>query len=950
MKHMKYFFLLCLSGLLACSSNTTENLETEGTLFEISSSELAFNLEKDAQTLTVGVKTDLTTEKWNVKSDDAWCVAAKSLDGKGINLAVEASEEPEVRSTIVRVTSIVKNYEIKISQLGYGPAILLKANIQKIPEKGGDVTVEVTTNVDYKASVPSADWIGEVEGKASRAFVTYTRNYTAEANPNFSARTADITFSDARTGVDKMAEPVTLTLEQEAKEGSLSDVTIEGDIQLTPTGGKADQQQGNQGIELTWDGETSGASDQHYHSPWGDATKLPVTLEYFFEGNKENLDYIVYHSRNGNGNFGEFDLYVATEDVPEYKHYGSYDFKMQNASSRIDFAESVPCVTKVKFVVKTGLGGYVSCSEMQFFRKNTEKTLDAQLLTVFTDLTCSVLKEGVTDDMINTLPSYFGKLAVAIRDNVYTDYEKEFRIQEYKPYSNPVEWAEKLMTKKYTMLDNPTGISVKENDEILLLVGDTYGQTISVQNVGEESTGTYVQTAASGDSYFLQPGVNKIKAQRTGMLFIIYHTDLTSANAKPIKIHIPMDCGEVAGYWDLETHKTNAKYKELIDKSTYKYFCVRGERMIFYFHRDKMKAAVPEDINSAIALWDDIVSWQHELMGLEDVFPAQMNNHLFAISPEGSYMWASDYRVAFVYTYLNNILLKDNVMAAKDNAWGPAHEIGHIHQPAINWPSCTESSNNLFSNYILYKLGKYCSRGETLDKLATCRLVNGDAWYNMGDATHQNESTEIHMRMNWQLWNYYHRCGYMTDFWPKLFKALREDRIQESDPGAGQLHFAKMACKVANQNLTDFFEMWGFFEPVDNVTYEQYGTWNYNVTQEMIDEAKAYMAQFPKAKHAFYYLEDRKDGDVGLDVKPGDVGYYEQFKNDQKITKTIAYSRSGQNISITNGDEAVAFELYIDGKMIYFSNTFNFTVPSSIPLNSNVKVCAVQADGMRIEL
>lgn len=87
----------------------------------------------------------------------------------------------------------------------------------------------------------------------------------------------------------------------------------------------------------------------------------------------------------------------------------------------------------------------------------------------------------------------------------------------------------------------------------------------------------------------------------------------------------------------------------------------------------------------------------------------------------------------------------------------------------------------------------------------------------MGSATHQNEDTEIHMRMNWQLWNYYHRCGYKTDFWQKLFKLLREDRIVESNPGAGQLHFAKMASKAANENLTEFFRMWGFLEPVNNV-------------------------------------------------------------------------------------------------------------------------------------
>ena len=63
-----------------------------------------------------------------------------------------------------------------------------------------------------------------------------------------------------------------------------------------------------------------------------------------------------------------------------------------------------------------------------------------------------------------------------------------------------------------------------------------------------------------------------------------------------------------------------------------------------------MMQAVPYDILSAINLWDDIISWQQELMGIDDVRPSQVNNHLFAISPEGSYMWASDYRIGFVYT------------------------------------------------------------------------------------------------------------------------------------------------------------------------------------------------------------------------------------------------------------------------------------------------------------
>ena len=946
--HLFLLSVLSLSAISSCS-NKDDDTPPQTFTFEMDKADLTHNFKKDKETLTISVNTDLASDAWRVESHADWCLAGKGLDGKSITLSVAASEETEVRSTTVDVKSAIRNYTIQISQLGYGPAILLKTYPTFVDAAGGEVNIVVTTNVSYQSVLQETNWLKENSGKGGRAFVDYHHHYYATANDGFTERQAKITFSDSRE-VENLAEPIVLTLTQKAKTGSPSDIVVEADIKVKPTGAAASEEQPGQGIEMAIDGKTD--SETHYHSDWYD-TQLPVTLEFFFEGN-EDMDYILYYSRNGNGNFGEFDLYLATENNPEYALYGSYNFNMQGATSRIDFSKSQKAVNKVKFVVKTGLGGFVSCAEMEFYRKNREKTLDGQLLSVFRDITCTELKEGVTNEDINQLPDYFGVLATAIQNNTYDEYEKEFRIQNYAPYSIPEIWSEKLMTKNYSFLDNPTGIYVEEGDSLIILVGDTHGQRISLQNVGEEATNfgedhLYKQTAAGGDSYFLDEGVNKIGIKQTGMLFVIYTTDLTSPDAKPVKIHIPLGSGKVGGYFDLAQHKTNDKYKELIDKSAYKYFCVRGDKIIFYFHRDKMKQAVPHDILSAIRLWDDIVGWQQELMGIEDVRPSQVNNHLFAISPEGSYMWASDYRIAFVYTYLNNILLKDNVMAVKDNAWGPAHEIGHIHQKAINWPSSSESSNNLFSNYILYKLGKYCSRGAALSELATTRFVNNQGWYNMGDATHQNESTEIHMRMNWQLWNYYHRCGYKPDFWQKLFKLLRDNRIVETNPGAGQLLFAKMACQAANEDLTDFFELWGFFVPVDNVTYDQYGTWNYNVTEQMIDEAKNYMSRFPKPKHAFQYLEDRKVGDAGLDVVPGDVGYYTQFKDNQKITKKVSYTISGRTIRVVNGEEAVAFEAYRNKKLVFFSNSLNFELPATVS-STDAVIYAVQADGKRIEM
>ena len=588
---------------------------------------------------------------------------------------------------------------------------------------------------------------------------------------------------------------------------------------------------------------------------------------------------------------------------------------------------------------------------MEFYRYNQENTLENTLLTVFSDVTCSALKEGVTDEQINALPDYFVRLAKALQNNTYDPHEKEFRIREYAPYSIPEEWATKLMTKKYSNLDNPTGISVQQGDEIIVLVGDTHGQQISLQSIWESGE-EYKQTNVSGEVYFLSPGINKLTMRKEGQLFVMYNTDLTSPDAQPVKIHIPMGSGKVTGFFDLKEHKTDEKYAELLKKATHKYFCVRGERIMFYFHTAKMQEFVPNQILSAINLWDDIIGWEQELMGIEDVRPSQVNNHIFAISPEGSYMWATDYCIGFVYTYLNNILLKENVMANKDNAWGPAHEIGHIHQAAINWPGSTESSNNLFSNYILYKLGKYCSRGSELNDLADSRFVRKKAWYNMGDATHQGEDTEIHMRMNWQLWNYYHRCGYNPKFWQTLFKLLREDRITESDPGGAQLKFAMKASEAAGEDLTDFFDLWGFFIPGED-TIEQYGTWKYKVTEEMIQEAKTFMKKFPKPKHAFQYIEDRKAGDTGLDTKPSDTGYYTQFEGEVKaVSPNIAYTVSGRKYTVENGENAVAFELRknsAEGELVYFFNMFSYDIPAGVELG-NTKLYAVQADGKRIEI
>ena len=813
--------------------------------------------------------------------------------------------------------------------------------IQNFSKDAANVSISITTNLNVD------NWEAKVTDKWLRA--TQFKNslkISVDANIGSNRRTANVKVSSA-------TKHYTITVTQY----SASDIVIEEDIQVKPYAGKASEEETDpdRSIEHSFDDKFIADGGVPYHSKWGQSADFPVILEYYFEGNTD-IDYFIYHTNSGNGTLGKFDVYTQTKENTENVHQGSYDFNMRNSPSIASLKTPVKA-TKVKFEVHSGKNGYVSCDEMQFFKKNKKNTLEEQLLTVFTDITCSEIKPDVTQEQIEALPEFFIQTASALKDDSYNKWEKEFRIREYCPYSSADEWADKLMTRKYGDLDNPTGIYVNEGDEVVVLVGNTHGQSISIQNIGEETSKGYAQTSVNGDIYPLKEGVNKLTAKQTGMLFVMYNTNIQNPDAQPIKIHIPLGGGKVCGFFSLKEHQTNEKYKELIDKADYKYFCVIGNAIILYFHHKQLKAAVPYDILSSIELWDNMIQWQQELMGIEDVHPKQMNNHIFAISPEGGYMWASEGRIGFVYTVLGDILRKSYLMASR-NSWGPAHEIGHVHQGAINWASTTESSNNLFSNYTIYKFGQNCSRGTELAvpeyaanvKKATLvfrRCVENKAWCDFG-TDYQGEDPEMHARMNWQLWNYYHRCGYNPQFFPTLFKLMRENRVSTQDPGENQMMYARMACRAANENLTDFFERWGFFVPI-SMKVNQYGTYNYIVTDAMIKETKEFMKQFPAPKHAFYYLEDRKKGDPGLDTTPPDVGYFTQFAEDMKITKQITYTISGHQVNVQNGEQAVAFEIKENDNLKYFGTSFQFEVPNTISPD-RVKLYAVQADGVRIEM
>ncbi|MBQ0089573.1 MAG: leucine-rich repeat protein, partial [Prevotellaceae bacterium] len=220
------------------------------------------------------------------------------------------------------------------------------------------------------------------------------------------------------------------------------------------------------------------------------------------------------------------------------------------------------------------------------------------------------------------------------------------------------------------------------------------------------------------------------------------------------------------------------------------------------------------------------------------------------------------------------------------------------------------------------------------------------------------------MRMYYQLFLYYHMARKNTSFYPNLFKALREDPLALwKSPNQGVLKFAEKACEIAQEDLTDFFRAWGFFEPVDNVKISDYGTYYMTVTQEEIDATLAKLAKYPKKNTEILFIEDRVTPlkttgfltTPGLDRKesaaPGEYANMGQFTDYQGTPSRGEYNYiQSDTLFAAIGKGGVGFIVKDkDDKIIYGSNTYSFCVPTSL-LDENISIYSIDADGMTHKL
>ena len=632
--------------------------------------------------------------------------------------------------------------------------------------------------------------------------------------------------------------------------------------------------------------------------------------------------------------------------------------------------------------------------------------------------------------LLEGLPADLQQAILKVKNNTWSTQErpnlseKNFRIYDYKPYSNPEKWKDVLYHRPFNRINNPTGIC-SESDKGFIYVW--------VDKIPE---GTFVDLAEmSGTGYFgpnshwdeasqqqrdveLVEGLNIIpSALKDGVLYIRYvcDTDLKGkklADYPTVKIHI--EGGYVNGFWSKERGHTNEDWVYMGQKMFRNETAVQavGDHTVLNFRKKEFLQpyqytdawgfkveGCPEKITEVMKFWDFWNERQRWYMGL-DKYYEWFNNKQLAMSDDGGFMDAGNYRTHYNNNTLTTIVNIDRISRDGGSAWGPLHEIGHTNQYAFEIVGTSEVSNNALANFAIFDTGTHTSRGNNLEN----QIVDFEnkVPYVLREEGKYGKKLFSMTRMYFQLFLYFHAAGKKTDFYPVLFEELRKDKLvgwsttSQKNHGGGecdgdgdhpmneygyvlgsmdakndQLKFVEKCCSIANMDLTEFFEAWGFFIPMKNAYVGDYGHHHIYLTQGAIDSCKARIqaANYPKKGGHLMFLEDRVRAskkiksllnndvngyrtDYSDEVPVGTVGSFGQWEDcidETVLAQNYYYIISDGKVSIMEGSNAkgaLGFKLYDaeTNQLITYTNKKEMKIPTSCKATS-FRVVAAQANG-----
>lgn len=195
-----FVFLACLMSLaiFSCSDSKDDNGDdpsggnSSNVTLELSTTDIVFEAEGGEKEFYITCNGD-----WTITNTSQWC-KTDITSGNGnatISVTVNPSELYDDQNANITVKAGTNAKILTVTQKKKD-AILLTKDKYDLPTMGGDITVEVKSNITYTTTIPQEfNWIKQADSK-SRALETKNLNFKIEANPNTDKREGFIIFKD----------------------------------------------------------------------------------------------------------------------------------------------------------------------------------------------------------------------------------------------------------------------------------------------------------------------------------------------------------------------------------------------------------------------------------------------------------------------------------------------------------------------------------------------------------------------------------------------------------------------------------------------------------------------------------------------------------------------------------------------------------------------------------
>ncbi|MDE7442397.1 MAG: M60 family metallopeptidase [Muribaculaceae bacterium] len=582
-------------------------------------------------------------------------------------------------------------------------------------------------------------------------------------------------------------------------------------------------------------------------------------------------------------------------------------------------------------------------------------------------------------------------------------HAKKFRVMLAEPFSESGGSSSLAGVQAHGDVNNPTGIVTDNGTVLYIMLDEEPAAGCEFRIAGRTGEGTPLATLNNtSDGVLLHKGLNVLQCDKDLADMIIYYTVRTNnrqravTDYKPIKVHF--EGGSLNGYFNYEgdelyTPDTNEDWLYYRERARHAMFTLLSKYNTLYMHFHDLEDGTrclkslcsPEeyangkfDLRATMKTWDQLYIAESLIMGwlpkevieaekeagrdyydpLEgdpvapSDFPKYLNNRHLGISlRECGFMNATWWRTAYNPGTISSIIRE----IPTGDFWGPAHEMGHLNQGPMNMAGCTEESNNVFSNVALFSRGQHTSR-------ADYPYVQRER-FNRGENFHQH-STWGTTRMWFQLWLYYHYVGHDKRFYPRLYELLRRNPLRrtvapghegEENPMLAKddlLHFAKMVCTAAGEDLTEFFEAWGFLVVQNPYYIGDYTSYTSYLSAEDIKEWREEIAALAKANNwkknnAIIFIDDRVGSErqsYEFDKnKCGSMGGLKDFVEGAPVVGEYSFTISGTKIEITGATGGVGFIIHDDeGKLIGFANDPVFEVNEEAAAKIKEGKCTVE--------